>query len=270
MSKSGYYTLIILVLFGWSCSRTSYQKVSKSSDPEFKFTKANEYYEKGEYLKAIPLYEELIPVYKGTKSIDDLYYKYADCHFQQGDYLISSFHFKNIYDSYPLSEHSEECLYMFAYSYYMLSPEVPLDQTYTEKALEAFQLFINAYPESSKVNECNGLMDNLRKKMETKAFKSASLYLKTGNYRAATTAFANMLKDYPDTEYAEEASFLAVKAYYLFAQQSIPSKQEDRYREAIEAYKNFVYRYKDSKFAADAEELNQSAIEHIEKLKKNN
>ena len=159
---------------------------------------------------------------------------------------------------------------MFAYSYYMLSPEIQLDQTYTEKAMEAFQLFINTYPESSKLGECNGLMDILRKKMETKSFKSAQLYLKTGKYRAAAIAFANMLKDYPDTQFAEEASFLVVKAYHLYAQHSIPSKQSDRYLEAIEAYKDFVYRYNGSKFADQAEQLNESAIDNITKLQNTN
>ena len=268
VSKSGYYILFVFVLCIVSSCSSSYQKISKSTDPEFKLSKANEYYDKGECLKAVPLFEELIPVYKGTKSIDDIYFKYADCHFIQGDYLIASFHFKNIYDSYPSSEYAEECLYMFAYSYYMMSPVIQLDQTYTEKAMEAFQLFINAYPETTKLDECNGLMDILRRKMETKAFTSAKLYLKTGKYRAAAIAFANMLKDYPDTQYAEEASFLIVKAYFLYGQHSIPSKQQERYLDAIEAHKDFIYRYNGSKFADEAEQLNQVAAENIEKLKK--
>lgn len=266
MSKPSGYSVLSMLFIASSCAN-SFQKVSKSSDAEFRLFKANEYYEKGECLKAIPLFEELIPVYKGTKSIDDIYYKYAECHFQQGDYLISSFHFKNIYDSYPASEYAEESLFMYAYSYYMLSPDVQLDQTYTEKAMEAFQLFINAYPESSKMQECNGFIDNLRRKMETKAFNSARLYLKTGKYRAAATAFANMLKDYPDTRYEEEASFLVVKAYYLYAQQSIVSKQRERYKLAVDACEDFMYRFKGSKFAKEAEQLNQSALQNIEKLK---
>ncbi|HXH17460.1 MAG TPA: outer membrane protein assembly factor BamD [Chitinophagales bacterium] len=258
-----------MLLVSASCSN-SYQKVTKSTDPDFKLMKAKEYYEQGECMKAIPLFEELIPVYKGTKSIDDIYYKYADCHFRQGDYLIASFHFKNIYDSYPSSDYAEESLYMYAYSYYMLSPEVQLDQTYTEKALEAFQLFINAYPESSKMEECNQFIDLLWKKLETKAFRNASLYLKTRNYRAAAAAFANLLKDYPDTQYAEEASFLVLKSYYLYAMESVSVKQLERFEKATEAYRNFNYRYKESKFAKDAEQLYLSAVEKIEKLKNPN
>jgi outer membrane protein assembly factor BamD len=174
VSKSGIYILIFIVpVLFFSCSRQNYQSVLKGSDTEEKLSMAKELYEKGECLKALPLFEEVIPIYKGTKNIDDIYYQYADCHFQQGDYLLASFHFKNIYDSYPLSPYAEECLYMNAYSHYMLSPEVPLDQTYTEKAIEHFQLFINSYPESEKVAESNKLIDQLRGKLVTKDFREA-------------------------------------------------------------------------------------------------
>jgi len=257
------------VFLSFSCNN-SYQKIAKGSDPDKKLATAKELYEKGDCMKAIPLFEEVIPIYKGTKSIDDIYYQYADCHFQQGDYLIAAFHFKNIYDSYPLSTYAEECLYMNAYCHYMLSPEANLDQTYTEKAMDYFQLFINSYPESAKIPECNNLIDNLRKKLETKDFKSAQLYLKTGQYRAAANAFTNLLRKYPDTGYAEEASFLVVKAHYLYANNSIPEKQLERFQEARKYYDEFLYRYKESKYLKDVTEFYDSAMEKIEKLKNPN
>lgn len=255
-----------MMLLFLSCNN-NYQKIVKGSDADAKLAMAKELYEKGDCYKALPLFEEVIPVYKGTKNIDDIYYQYAECHFQQGDYLIASFHFKNIYDSYPLSDYAEDCLYMNAYSYYMLSPDVNLEQTYTEKAIEYFQLFINAYPESEKVKEANQFIDVLRQKLETKDFRSAQLYLKTGNYKAAAVSFTNMLRKYPDTKYAEEASYLVVKSYYLYALNSIPGKQAERFENARKAYDDFVYRYKDSKFTADATEYYESVLEKIEKLK---
>lgn len=252
-----------------SCN-ANYQKVMKGSNPDLKLSTAKELYEKGDCIKAIPLFEEVIPIYKGTQSIDDIYYQYADCHFQQGDYLIAAFHFKNIHDSYPLSPFAEDCLYMNAYCHYMLSPEANLDQTYTEKAIDYFQLFINSYPNSTKIGECNNLMEKLRGRLETKDFKSASLYLKTGHFKAAANAFTNLLRKYPDTEYAEEASFLVVKADYLYALNSIPEKQAERFELAIKAYDDFAYRYKESKFQKEATEFYESSLEKLEKLKNSN
>lgn len=259
----------MMALLFISCN-ANYQKVMKGSNADLKLSTAKELYEKGDCIKAIPLFEEVIPIYKGTQSIDDIYYQYADCHFQQGDYLIAAFHFKNIHDSYPLSPYAEDCLYMNAYCHFMLSPEANLDQTYTEKAIDYFQLFINSYPNSAKIGECNNLMEKLRGRLETKDFKGASLYLKTGHYKAAANAFTNLLRKYPDTEYAEEAAFLVVKADYLYALNSIPEKQQERFQAALKAYDDFAYRYKSSKFLKEATGFYESSLAKIEKLKNPN
>lgn len=268
MLKKRIYLLFIASLIISACN--SYQKISKSGDLDLKTAKAKEYYEKGEYLKAIPLIEELISIYKGSKNIDDLYYMYAKSHFEQGEFLIAAFHFKNIYDSYPNSKYAEESLYLNAVSYQRLSPESNLDQEFTTKAIENFQLFVNAYPSSEKLSDCNTSMKVLRRKLEKKAFDGAQLYLKTGNYKAAATCFANLAKDYPDSEDLEKAEFLIVKSYYLYAQQSIITKQLERYELALAAYKNFVADFKNSSLIPDADEIKEACLKNIEKLNTHN
>lgn len=251
-----------------SCN--TYQRVLKSTNPDLKYLKAKEYYEKEDYYKALPLFEELITIYKGTKSIDEIYYMYAMCHYEQENYLIAAFHFKNIHDSYPLSTYAEESLYMNAFCYYKMSPDINLDQTNTEKAIDAFQLFINTYPNTDKMKECNMLMEEMRRKLEIKSFKSAELYLKTSNYKAAATSFDILLSEYPDTKDAEKAHFLIIKSYYLYAKNSIKSKQAERYNMTIKAYNNFAAKYKNSGFLKEATGYYESSIENINKLKNNN
>ena len=65
--------------------------------------------------------------------------------------------FKNFSNTFPNSEYREESDFMTAYSNYQLSPTFRLDQTYTIKAIEGFQLFANTYPDSKRVEECNRL-----------------------------------------------------------------------------------------------------------------
>lgn len=255
--------LLSILLF--SCD--TYQKISKSGDLDLKTAKAKEYYEKGEYLKAIPLLEELIQIYRGSKPVDDMMFMYAKSHFEQGEFLIASFYFKNLYDSYPTSKYAEESLYLNAVSFQRMSPETNLDQDNTTKAIENYQLFVNAYPSSEKLTDCNTAIKILRRKLEKKAFDGAELYYKTGQYKAAATAFSNLAKTYPDSEDLEEAEFLIVKSYYLYAQQSIYSKQVERYELAITAYKNFAADFKNSRYLPDAEEIKEACLKNIEKLK---
>ena len=57
-----------------SCS--DYNKVLKSTDIEFKYSKAVEYYDSMEYFKSMPLFEELIGLTRGTQRSEDVYYYY--------------------------------------------------------------------------------------------------------------------------------------------------------------------------------------------------
>lgn len=269
MLNKGIYAVLlaVVILMGSSCAE-SYQKVLKSTDFNYKLTKANEYYGKEDYAKAIPLYEELIPVFKGTKNIDEIYFKYAMCHYNEGNFLIAGFHFKNISDNYGLSPFAEECLYMTAQCDYEMSAEVPLDQTYTEKAIQSFQLYINSYPNTTKLEDCNLKIDQMRRKLELKALAAAELYLRTRHYKAAAVSFGNILVDYPDTKDAEKISYSIVKSYLLYAENSILQKQKERYEVVVASYNAFVRRFPNSVYLNDAKKHNDEAIKKIEEIRK--
>ena len=64
------FVLILIVLS--SCG--DYNKIVKSTDYEFKYKKAIEYYEEGEYVKAGTLFNELVNIYRGTTKADKIYY----------------------------------------------------------------------------------------------------------------------------------------------------------------------------------------------------
>src|SRR6185369_8506259 len=149
MKKALLFAFFLPLLFFVSCS--SYQEILKSTDLPLKYVKAKEYYDKKEYYKAIPLFEELLAAYKGTKDIEDIYYYYANCQYGTDEYLMAAYHFKNIATTYPNGAHAEECLFMNAKCYVQLSPKYELDQTYTEKAINEFQLFVNTFPSSTRV-----------------------------------------------------------------------------------------------------------------------
>jgi outer membrane protein assembly factor BamD len=166
------------------------KKVLKSSNLEYKKAKATSWYYKKEYLKCIPVLEELMGLLKGRESIEELYYMYCMANYKQGDYMLSAYHFKNFYDQYTNSARAEECLFMHAKSYQQISPKYELDQTYTYKALEAYSLFLSMYPDNKFIQETNEAYSKLRKKLEKKALSNAELYYRTSNFKAAATTFA--------------------------------------------------------------------------------
>lgn len=240
-----------------------YQKLVKSNDYGEKYDMAVVYFNQGDYYKALELFEAVLPFYRGSEKAEDLNYYYSYCHYHQKDYELAGHYFKRFAKNFPTSKYTEECQFMSAYCKYLLSPTYSLDQTNTLDAINELQLFTDLYPRSERIAECNTLIDNLRAKLEKKAFEIASLYLKMENYNAAITAFNNVLKDFPGTDYKEEIMFNLAKAYYLYAENSIEAKKKERHQSALEAYDAFVTAYPESDYLKQVNNFSKNSRRQV-------
>ncbi|MCB2219186.1 MAG: outer membrane protein assembly factor BamD [Bacteroidetes bacterium] len=260
--KRGIYLIIsILALITVSCSK--FNKIQKSQDFKYKYEKALEYYEKEDYFRALSLFDQVIPFYRGTDEAEDIAYKYAYAYYNQKEYIMASYYFDRFAKTYPRSEKAEECMFMAAFCKYKQSPNYKLDQTTTREAISQMQLFINAYPTSERVQQCNELIDELRLKLQRKDLEIAKLYLKMDRYEAAVTSFKNLLNDYPDTEFREDAMFYTIKSYYYYASKSVKSKRKERYQEAADIYQKFVTQYPESKYNKEVAYMYEKAMKEI-------
>jgi outer membrane protein assembly factor BamD len=105
--------------------------------------------------------------------------------------------------------------------------------------------------------------------LEKKGFDNARQYLKLKYYQAAVIAFENFKKGFPDSKYLEEITYLKVVAQYKLAQQSIASKQRERYASTVEFYRELVDNYPKSNFIKDVESYYSDSLDKLSKLKGN-
>ena len=96
---------------------------------------------------------------------------------------MAAFHFKDYVRRYPRSERTELAHLMAVKAIYNLSPYYALDQMETNYAIEELNLFISLYPQSKYMDECNGMLDDLRNKLAKKDFEIIKLYFNTEHYR---------------------------------------------------------------------------------------
>jgi outer membrane protein assembly factor BamD len=244
-----WFLLLSISLFLFSCSE--FNKVVKSTDYEYKYKKGIEYYESGEYAHANVLFQDLVYAFRGTSRGDDLYFYYAKSAFAQKDNVLAGHYFKSIIDQYPRSEYVEEAQFMIGYCYFNDSPNAKLDQTVSKSAIDAFQLFINLYPYSDKVEESKILIDELNEKIVYKSYLNAKLYYNMNYYKASVLALNNSLSDFPDTKYREEIKFLLFKSKYFLGVNSIDFKKRERLNNARDEYYTFVDEFPDSKFSKE-------------------
>ncbi len=248
-----------------ACS--GYERVLKSDDINYKLTKANEYFDKKQYHRAQTIYESLIPVLKGTRNFEQLYYRYAYTAWHLKDWLSASYHFKNFVDYFPNSELTEEIEYLHAVSLYNLSPKASLEQTSTFKAMEAMQNYIMTHPQSKRLEEANKLMDEMRRKIEEKEASAARLYYNIGQYKAASIAYQSVLQSFPESPNADLYQYYIVRSLYSYARASVEARQEERYVNAISAINELKESYPNSSFLGEAEAYYKLATENINKLR---
>jgi len=263
----GIWAIFLLV----SCS--PFSKLQKSGSDDEKYKGAVEYYKKGEWYRAGLLFEELIPVLKGSTESEMAQFYYAYTQYQQQQYLLSATLFKKFYETFARSDYAQEAMYMYAYSLYKDTPSFNLDQSNTLTASSALQDFVNTYPDSKYKEECTKLILDLRGKLERKAYEKAKLYYKTSgfniaSYKSAVISINNFQKDFPDSEYNEELAFLKVDAEFSLAQNSLETKQKERYQEAISYHQSFVDKYPNSRYLKQSEKMYDTSQKEIERLDK--
>jgi outer membrane protein assembly factor BamD len=271
--KRPHIALLFIGILLFSACSSKFMKLQKKGTTEQKYKAANDYYKKGDYYKAGILFEEIIPLLKGDSLAEQSQFYNSYAQFQQKQYSMSAYLFKSFYSTYANSPLAEEAYYMYAFSMFKDSPNFDLDQTSTLTAIESLQTFINSYPESKYAEGCNQNLKDLRHRLEEKAYEKAKLYYKTSgvtiaNFKAAVVAIDNFQKDFPDSEYIEELSFLKVQAQYELAEVSYEIKQRDRYTDALKFYEDFIDAFPKSKYIKQAEKVYDGATKGLEKAAK--
>ena len=244
--------LVLTILFS-SCNE--YQKALKSDDVAVKFAAATAQYEKGKFDKAIRLFDQISPAYKGKANAERLFYMFAQSYYKTKQYYLAGYQFESFAASYPKSEKVEEAAFLGAKSYTMLSPIYSLDQADTNKSIEKLQVFIDNYPNSSYFAQANVLMQDMKGKIEKKVFENAKQYNTISNFKASQIAFTNFIDDFPGTKYKEEALFYKFDSAYKLALNSIPDKMKERLLAAKTEYNSLIKFRPNSKFKVKADEM---------------
>ena len=171
---------------------------------------------------------------------------------------MAAFEFESFAKAYPLSEKVEDANYFSAYAYYKQSPVFSLDKNETNNAVEKLQEFINKYPNSERMSSANDLVQELRIKLEYKAFEIAKQYNTIRDYKSAIIVLDDFISDYPGTPYREDALFYLFDSSYELAINSVDSKMLERLNDAKKLYNELIEVYPESKYIGKSNKLNES------------
>ena len=264
MRMKNYTILALLALLLLSSCQKEFNSVYKSTDYRYKYEYAKESYDRGKYQRAVTPLQDLIVPMKGRQDAQARPCMLGMAEYHSQDYETAAETFKKYVKSYPRGDFAEMASFYTGQSLFMSTPEPRLDQTQTVSAIEAFQEYLDLYPDARYKETAQQRLFDLQDKLVEKEHLSATLYYNLGsyfnncsfggnNYEACIVTSQNALKDYPYTKKREEFATLIMRSKFHLAEQSVEAKKMERYQDAEDECYGFLNEYPDSKERKEAE-----------------
>ena len=263
MKKNVFITLVLAVLTT-GCS-SEFNRVYKSQDYDYRYEYAKQSFALGKFNRASLLLQDMVTSLKGSDYAQESLYMLAMSQYMTRDFESASMTFKKYYTSYPRGEFAERAAFYVGESLAESSPEPRLDQSPTNGAINAYQEFLDMFPDSKLREEAQEKLFRLQDKLIMKEYLSAKLYYNLGgyfgninannesNYTACIITAQNALKNYPFSQLREEFSLLIMKSKFQLAENSSDEKRIERYRDAEDECYGFINEFPDSDDKSTAE-----------------
>ena len=265
MNKNNIIALCMAFLMTGCTSEFS--SVLKSSDKDFKYEYAKQCFAQGKFGNAITLLSEVVTAQKGRQNAQESLYMLAMAQYCNRDYEAASATFRKYFQSYPKGDFAEQASFYVGQSLFESMPDPRLDQSSTVGAINAYQNFMDYFPESSLREEAQKRLFILQDNLVMKEYLSAELYYNLGgyfgninsntesNYESCIITAENALKTYPYTSMREKFSLLIMKSKFELAQNSSEEKRVERYRDAEDECYGFLNEFPESENCKTAEKF---------------
>lgn len=261
------YIILLIAVCAMFAGCSSIQRVINTSDNDLIFQRGLVYYKAEKWSKAILLFEHCEPYLKGFPQEDSVAYYRAHSYYKNFDFQTAASLFDEFRRNYGRSVFIEDAEAYFARSLYNMCPSPERDQTTTSAAIVAIAEFLSHHPNSAQRDYFLELTRDLTWRMEERSFLNAYTYYKILRYDSAIIAFRNALKKYPESHRREDIMYYIALSAYNFADNSIASRQSDRFMTALDSYYSFIMEYPESKYRAELDKLAENAKRYIEKNK---
>jgi len=228
------FTFTVAVFLA-SCSSTKTEEIPTAEE---RFHLGMAEFEDANYFEAIQQFEIIRLQFPGSSVSDSARFFMGMSRFKREEFLLASYEFSQMIQNSPSSSLAPEAQYMFAECYFQLSPKAALDQSYTSKAIDALQSFIEYYPTNQHVEDAEKQILELVNKLAEKEYNTGVLYTKLENYPSALIYFNTVIDRYYNTDFVDDAMAWKIRIHM----------QQKKYDDASPVIDTFLGKYPDSPF----------------------
>ncbi|MFN4318892.1 MAG: outer membrane protein assembly factor BamD [Aquificaceae bacterium] len=229
MSKRIVFLLLLLVV---GCAKITEEKRAKIALDTYSQGMAA--YSRKDYGEAISKLSEALKYLENLspQEIKSAKYTIAEGYYLRKDYINAIVYLEDLIFYYPESPEVEKAYFMLVDSYMKVAPDAYRDQSYTIKAIDKAKEFLTKYPKSPYADRVVALIDDAQSKLAKHEYLIGRFYEDFGYYYSASLRYKNLLINYPEQISEAEVLYRYIKSLLLVKKQA--RKQEDKYRRWIE------------------------------------
>lgn len=243
--------VIGLMIIFMACSGKS-PEMTWSAEEYYHYAK--EKYDDEDYWESSNDFNVVILRFPGSSVADSAQYYLGYSHYFMDEFIIAAAEFRKLINNMPRSPLVPDAQFMLAESYYQMSPRAELDQEYTTKAIQEYQLFVEDFPTHAKREEVEKKLVELRDKLAKKHLLNAELYRKMHEFRSSLIYYDIVLEQYYDTDFADDAQYGKALAYFDL----------DEYQKAKEELLTFKDKFPESNLNFRVEKKLKDVLRRIE------
>lgn len=221
MSRTFLAPVAIAMSLGLAACGTSALNFNKVEEIEFTDLPPDQLYNEalvlmneGQYKTASLKFEEVDRLHPHTQWGRKSQMMLAFTAYSQGKYPEAINAGRRYLALHPNNEDAAYAQYIIANSYYKQIPDVTRDQAETQKALDAFKVLLEKYPDSQYATDARAKVLAAEDQLAGKEMEVGRYYLERHDNLAAINRFKIVVEDYQQTRHVEEALFRLTESYY--------------------------------------------------------
>jgi outer membrane protein assembly factor BamD len=253
-----------LSLLLFSCAKKS--EAQKAEEARQYYAKGVKLYQKGDFGGAAEYLRkaEAGMAYLSPEQIRNLKFKLAMALYKDGKYEDAILELEDYITYYPSAPNIELAYLYLINAYLKISPDPWRDQSYTQKAIEVAEKFLQMFPNSKYRAQIEELIYQAKRKLAKHHYLIAKFYEDYGYYYPAAVRFEYLLLTYPNFINTQDVYFHYIKNLLLVP--NYARQKEEYWKEKLQELKEKLAEAKDKKHLQKRIEFYQSQIERWKKI----
>ena len=224
------------VLVGCSTLETTHE------NPRVLLQEAKDFLKVENFEDAKSTLKDLLEDFPDSKEREQAQILLAEVLYRDGEYQEAKVHYKRFLELYPASSLAPRAQYFRAMSDFRQMDVATRDQTFTQNALDGFNLLIKQHPKSKYYKPAQRRKQKCLTSLATNQMEIGRFYFRTSAFQAAITRLKKLVTTYPQQTFLDEAIFLLGESYY----------NEQSFKNAKSYYRQLIQKYPRSEFVKEA------------------